>query len=250
MKRLNLTAAACLSAANCLSMWYSILHDRFRTRMNDPIECRLSIGLVVAEPAARLGISYYFSSFSQVDVSEADTALTGEMLFLNSPPDVALVDADIDGGGGLELIRRVQRAPHGTPCVAWIRHARQQDVMAAVKVRPRGIVCRRESLPEIALALFSAYIGYVHFSEAVSMALGHGIYSLSDLVALQRPLPSRQLQVFRLLGSGLNSVEISRRLGISVATVHTHIERIKARLNCQSQARLAALAASDLAREE
>src|SRR5262245_34749996 len=130
---------------------------RFHTMPPDPMgakDSRLKLAIVEAEPAARLGVSYFLAQYPRIEVIlEIESAARGEMLFGSVHPDVVLVDADLDGGGGLELIRRVQHAPNGIPCIAWLHRNRPQDVMAAFKIGARGIVCRREPLSEIVLAV-------------------------------------------------------------------------------------------------
>jgi DNA-binding CsgD family transcriptional regulator len=62
-------------------------------------------------------------------------------------------------------------------------------------------------------------------------------------------LSGRQQQVFRLLGDGVAALDIAERMGISLKTVHTHIERLKHRMNCPNKAVLCHLAAIESARE-
>lgn len=51
---------------------------------------------------------------------------------------------------------------------------------------------------------------------------------------LQTKLSERENEVARLLGSGLNSIEIADELGISICTVRRHIANIKARLHVKN----------------
>jgi DNA-binding NarL/FixJ family response regulator len=199
----------------------------------------IKIAVADAEPASRFGIVHFIRCNYRTCVSlEIESAAHGDVLFGDSRPDVALVDTELDGGGGLDLIRRMQRSPRSIPCVAWLRRCRSEDVEAAVRVRAKGIVLRSDNLQEILKALIAVSNGRCHFSSEVAAEIGNGLYSGRESADGDETLPARQLQVFRLLGDGLSSKEIAIKMGVSFKTVQTHIERLKARMGCRNQAAL------------
>ena len=55
-------------------------------------------------------------------------------------------------------------------------------------------------------------------------------------------LSDRQLQIFTLIGKGLGTVEIASKLNLSIKTIDTHKENIKAKLHCASSAELRQMA--------
>lgn len=202
----------------------------------------LKVALIEPEPAVRSGVCYHLQQFPAFEVAfEIDSVARGESLFGGQPPHVTVVDVDLDGGGGLHLIKRLQSPVCRIPCVAWLRRTQRRDVLAAMKVRAKGIVTRREPLDELVLAIMSVVIGYTHLSQAAALALYDG--AAETTCQGVAALPARQLQVFRLIGEGFGPGEIASRLGIVAKTVHTHIERLKVRFGCRNQAALARLAA-------
>ena len=62
---------------------------------------------------------------------------------------------------------------------------------------------------------------------------------LSDSI---NTLSDRQLQIFTLVGKGLGTVEIAKKLNLSIKTIDTHKENIKAKLHCASSAELRQMA--------
>ena len=204
----------------------------------------LKIAIVDSEPAARFGLSSYLEATCALQVfREIEKAAHSDQLFEEPNPDVILVDTDLDGGGGFQVIRLAQRASKPIPCVAWLRRSNPHDVLLALKAGAKGIVCRRDPLSEVPLALLSAASGYRHLSESAAIALGEGVI-VHQLFDCQQPvLPPRQLQVFRLLGEGMSPEKTARCMGVSIKTVYAHIERLKARLSCRDQAALCRLAA-------
>jgi DNA-binding NarL/FixJ family response regulator len=51
-------------------------------------------------------------------------------------------------------------------------------------------------------------------------------------------LSNRELQVFQMIGDGLSTQEIARRLGLSPKTVESHRKTIKMKLNSQNSSHL------------
>jgi DNA-binding NarL/FixJ family response regulator len=66
-----------------------------------------------------------------------------------------------------------------------------------------------------------------------------GTYLRALPVDRRGPLSERQLEVAHLVAEGLSNRQIAERLVVTERTVETHLERIFARLEIQSRARLA-----------
>lgn len=72
--------------------------------------------------------------------------------------------------------------------------------------------------------------------------------AIEDCLRGRGPFPSparlspRENEMFRLLGAGLPNREIARDLGISVKTVESYLESLKAKMGCRTTAELRARA--------
>jgi len=64
-----------------------------------------------------------------------------------------------------------------------------------------------------------------------------------------RSLSDREFEVFRLIGQGLSSGQIARRLHLSIKTVRTHRANIKGKLKIKSNEQMISYAASWLVHE-
>ena len=51
-------------------------------------------------------------------------------------------------------------------------------------------------------------------------------------------LSNRELEVFEMIGHGMNTQQIAGKLGLSPRTVETHRKKIKTKLNLQNSAQL------------
>lgn len=150
-----------------------------------------------------------------------------------------LVDPQIDGQGGLDLIHRLTHRPSSCTCVAWLQDCSASITLGSIRAGARGVVCRRETLDELALTLLAVACGYNHFSSMIASVIGDILINKGLSFAGDRSeLPRRQRQVFQLLGAGMVPIQIAGRLGISLKSVQTHVERLKERLHCNSQVQL------------
>jgi DNA-binding NarL/FixJ family response regulator len=200
----------------------------------------ICIALVDSEPAARYGVRGYFQTQADLRVcSEFDSVVQAEAQIPAIRPDLVFVDSELDGGGGLHLVNHLSKLPLRIPCIAWLRKCRGVQVLAALRAGAKGVVARNESLEELFLAAVAVCAGYRHVSLAACMAISEDqISGTLRREKLSRQLPPRQNQVFRLLGEGVSPSSIARRLGISLKTVQSHVERLKERLKCGSQIEL------------
>ena len=144
----------------------------------------------------------------------------------------------MDGDGGIGLVRRLSRPPNRLCCVAWTRSPERTAALVC-QAHAQAVVSRQEPLDELLLAVLAVLARYKHLSLAAGMSIAHGAFSIAAVSCLQAALlPSRQQQVFNLLGDGMTPSGIGTRLRISLKTVQTHIERLKYRLDCANQSEL------------
>jgi DNA-binding NarL/FixJ family response regulator len=93
-----------------------------------------------------------------------------------------------------------------------------------------------EELQIIAGAIRKVAAGQTYFSEHLSsrLALKYLGVGASAGVSPLDGLSNRELQVFRLIGSGQPTRAIAEALGISIKTVETYVDHLKRKLGVQS----------------
>ena len=164
---------------------------------------------------------------------QTDTAGKAVDLATKLQPDLIVVDLMMGGRDGIELIRELRQVAPSARIIVYsalseIRYARR-----ALRVGAIGYVMKSAGLLKLQEALALAAIGQPYASEAVHKIL------LDDCVgrkpdgsdARLNQLSNKELHVFQLLGSGLKTVEIAVRMGVSIKTVSTYRERIKNKMN-------------------
>jgi DNA-binding NarL/FixJ family response regulator len=198
------------------------------------------IRLVIADDHAivRGGLKQMFALSGDLQVvGEATNGPEVLACLRGEPFDLLLLDINMPGISGVELIARVRAHRPDLPILVLTMHNEAQVAARALKAGANGYVTK-DSEPDILLA-------------AIRKVSAHGKYITPDMAekmvfdatsTTQRPLHStlsqRELEVLRQLTNGKSVNEIAEQLAISNKTVSTHKARLMEKMNIASMADL------------
>jgi DNA-binding NarL/FixJ family response regulator len=136
----------------------------------------------------------------------------------HSAADIILTDIQMPGMGGLELIGELRRRYPAVKVVMLTMLEDTETIKAALKAGAAGYVFKSASLDVFQKALNTVAAGSTYYSEEV----------MQRLVEKESPagLTEREMEIVKLIATGLTSVEIAGELFISVNTVETHRKNI------------------------
>ena len=151
-------------------------------------------------------------------------------------PDLALVDINLPGRNGLELIRDLRAVASQLPILVLSMHDEAVFAERVLKAGGRGYVSKEAGSEQLLQAIRRVLEGQIYVSETVSTRL---LDSLSGkhqarTVSPVEQLTDRELEVFTLIGQARETKEIASRLNMSVKTVEAHRAAIKRKLKLQS----------------
>jgi DNA-binding NarL/FixJ family response regulator len=184
--------------------------------------------LVVDDHAiVRSGIRRLLSERPDIEVLEAASGEEAMSAVFDTPVNLIVLDLNLPGLGGLELLRRLVRAVPKIPILIFSQHAEAIYATKALEAGAQGFVSKN-AMPE-------------EFLEAVDAVLGGGIaversiqrdMAIRDVVedAYLKPLTERDIEILRLLAAGNSLSEIAAKLGIAYKTVANTLSRIKEKL--------------------
>lgn len=198
--------------------------------------------LIVEDHAiARRGLSSLVRQEPDLEVcGEAGTVAAAVEAARRCGPDVAVVNIGVDAGGGLELVRQLHRDHPHLAILALSNHDEVFCAERALRAGAKGYALQTESCEQVIRALHDVIDGRVYVSDEManrmvsSMVEGRGDAPAEPISRLT----DRELEIFELLGRGLQTREIASRLHISVGTVDAHREHIKKKLNVESAGKL------------
>jgi DNA-binding NarL/FixJ family response regulator len=160
-------------------------------------------------------------------------------------PDVAVVDLNLPGKSGLELIKDLASLRADLPVIVLSMHEEEVYAERCLRAGGRGYVMKSESPEKLIEAIRHVLAGGVHVSAQTSSRI---IEALAGRRTREKQTPigqlsDREFELFRWIGRGFTTHEIAARLHISTKTVETHRMHIKAKLGMATAAELIAYAA-------
>lgn len=147
--------------------------------------------------------------------------------------DLLVVDLDLPGQTGVELIARVREEPLGLSSLVWTIFDGHAAVYSALKAGALGYLLKATGVEELEDALRLFEQGGVPMTPRIARRL------LRDMVQaepLAEPEPDhglslRERSVLRAIAAGHSHKEVAQQMGISQHTVHTHLKRIYRKLH-------------------
>ena len=180
---------------------------------------------------------------------ETDNIKDALALIKQSHPDAAIVDLTLHGSSGLELIKELKARNLGLPVLVLSMHAEGLYAERVLRAGAKGYVSKHESPAEVVEAIRKVTDGHIYVSERVNEAILQRLGRSDQAVQSSGMdlLSDREIEVFRLVGRGLNSREIAGQLNLGSTTVDSYRARIKEKLGIKNAAGLYQRAAQWLA---
>jgi DNA-binding NarL/FixJ family response regulator len=155
-------------------------------------------------------------------------------------PDVLLLDLNMPGGDGFEVLRRARDTAGGTRIVVLSLHVQAEYVARAVREGADGYLSKDLAVQELREAIASVMAGRPWYSSAVQEVLAR-VVRAGGVRPLEKLTP-REREVLVGIARGLTSKEIGAEFNISTRTVETHRAALMRKLELRSIALLTQLA--------
>lgn len=171
--------------------------------------------------------------------SPAADAAQALRLVKDESPDVLVVDLMLGGENGIDLIQQVKAEHPEIRMLVSSMHDEALFAERALRAGALGYISKQEPLRKIIEAVRQVLRGEVYLSPRMSSRLLQRVMVGGPIT--QNPierLSNRELEVFEMIGQGLTTQQIARKLKLSPKTVETHRKKIKIKLNLQNSSQL------------
>lgn len=144
-------------------------------------------------------------------------------------PDVLLLDLNLGGRSGFELLADLQRRQVATRCVVLTMSAQPRHVAEALRMGALGYVLKGSAGYELASAIEAATQGRRYLgSDVADLAMQSMVQvDADDPLATLSP---RERQIITMVVNGQSSSEIGLQLHLSPKTVATYRSRLMTKL--------------------
>lgn len=198
----------------------------------------MKVLLVDDHAIVRSGLRRLFAALPGVQISEAATGRDALAIVRADRPALIVLDLNLPGLGGLELLRRLLAEHSEARVVVLSMHAEALYATRALRAGAAGYLSKNASPEELLEAVRRVAEGG-RYVEA-EIAQGLALKGSADGRLMER-LSERDLEIMRLLGDGQGLSNIADALGVSYKTVANTCSQIKAKLGVARTADLVRL---------
>lgn len=200
------------------------------------------IVIVDDHPFVREGLKQLLAGQSEFQLAaEASSMSDAQVAIDGAAADVAVVDLALGADDGIELVRWIRQ---NHPAIRVLVLSMQDEALYAERLLRLGVsgyVMKNVAGTDFLGALRKVARGQKHVSAAMGerllsqVARGRAPGADEDPVSA---LTERELEVFKLIGEGISTREISQRLELSMKTVDAHRRHMREKLNLRSTSEL------------
>ncbi len=174
-------------------------------------------------------------------VAEAGNAQELAEALRKQPCDVLLLDLSLPGRGGLDILAELHKERPQLRILVFSMQPEEQFGARVLRLGASGFLSKSCPPEELVRAVRKAAAGGRYVSPYLAEQLAAELASESDR-PLHEHLSAREMEVLRMIASGMTVTDIADALSLSVKTVSTYRSRLLEKMRMQSNAQLTAYA--------
>jgi DNA-binding NarL/FixJ family response regulator len=209
--------------------------------LHSPEGRRQRIFLVDDHPLVREWLAGLIRPQSDLELVGAAENAAGTLAALpQAHADLIVADLTLGENSGLDLLRDLRVFHQDLKILVLSMHEEAHYAERVLRAGARGYIMKSESTEHIITAIRQVLAGKVYASPAVLARLAQRLVGGSAPAAGARvdTLSDREIEVFRLLGQGCKTREVSERMKVGMKSVQVYCSRIKAKLNLANASEL------------
>lgn len=192
--------------------------------------------VVIADdhPIFLMGLRYMLEKSEQYHiVGEAENGKTAWQLIKELQPDVALLDIEMDDISGLEICEKIKSEMLLTKVIALTTHKDEDIFNRALEAGVQGYILKENSVQDLSEGIKTVLGGNYFFSSSVSqLLLSRNMRKQTAHRSDVDPrLTKTERSLMKLIAEGNTSVDIARKMKVSIKTINNHRANICKKLD-------------------
>ena len=183
--------------------------------------------LVDDHAVVREGVRRLLSVSFEATLLEAQTGRDALTVFRAERPEVVILDLNLPGSGGLDLLRRLLIEDSKVKVLIFSMHTTPLYVARALQAGAKGYISKGAGAEELVEAIRVVMSGGKYVERELAADLAVNVLGSDES---GKPLSPRELDIMRLLAKGKGLSDIADALGISYKTVANTCTGIKHKL--------------------
>lgn len=172
-------------------------------------------------------------------ISEADNGNECLMKLTNAKPDIILLDINMPEMNGIETLKAIHRKKNHPKVLILTVHNEIEYLMKAVDIGVDGYILKDSESRELLRAVYSIAGGEKFIQPNLIPLLNSKLIARDMDQEKIDKLSDREIEVLKLVATGLFNKEIGERLEISERTVKNHLSNIFKKIDCTDRTQAA-----------
>jgi DNA-binding NarL/FixJ family response regulator len=167
-------------------------------------------------------------------VGEAADGVEAIAQYRKHQPDITLIDLRLPRMSGVDAIQRIRmESPHAR-FIVLTTYDGDEDIYRALKAGAKAYLLKGMTTDELITAIHAVHAGKSHIPPAIAEKLAERMGA--------EELTPREMDVLEQIVAGKSNKEIADELGVSEATVKTHINSLLGKLGVTDRTQAATAA--------
>jgi two-component system invasion response regulator UvrY len=193
--------------------------------------------IVDDHPIVRRGLREILKDETDLAVTETSNGHEALVLIERQSFDIVVLDLDLPGMNGLELLQTIKREHKKLPVLVLTIYPEDQFAIRVLKAGASGFISK-DAIPEqLVVSIRKILGGGKHISERTADLLAERLRD-RDIMHLHEKLSHREFQILGLLGEGRTIKQIAEALSLSAPTISTYRARILDKMYMRTTAQL------------
>jgi two-component system invasion response regulator UvrY len=200
----------------------------------------MNMNILIADdhPVVRQGLRQMLASENDLNVvGEARNGHEVVEISKRVEWDVAVLDYNMPGRTGLELVKELKQRHPGRPVLILSMYPEERYALRALKAGAAGYITKESASGELVNAIRKVAKGGRYVSTSLGERLAQELAGDSERPVHER-LSDREYQIMWMIASGKTVGEVAEQLFLSPNTVSTYRARILRKMNMKSNAEL------------
>lgn len=204
----------------------------------------LKVLLVEDHKMVRLGLSLVFEHCDDIDmIGEAENGKKGVEMALALKPDVVLMDIGLPEMDGIQATSLIKKSNPDMKVLIFTSREADDDVFDSLSAGADGYIMKGANEEQMISAIKAVAEGTAWLDPAIAKLVlsnvrKHSSFNNNQIVTDNNKtvakneygLTDRELEVLALIVEGLNNMQISKKLYITLATTKAHVHSILQKL--------------------
>lgn len=201
----------------------------------------LKVLLIEDHKMVRLGLSLVFENLSDIKlIGEAEDGKSGVKLALELKPDVVLMDIGLPEIDGIQATSLIKKSNPDIKVLIFTSRESEDDVFDSLSAGADGYIMKGANEQQLVSAIKAVAEGTAWLDPAIARLVLSSVRK-NSAAPIQNDtnkssnkniygLTDRELEVLALIVEGMNNLQISKKLFITLSTAKAHVHSILQKL--------------------